>query len=420
MASQDNSLCPEQSDYDGQAAPSPANEYPALAEVRKSLLVQWYRSPIDHARLRALSKRSDRRGWIQAGGHLLIFLMLALLCVVFWWQQSWWLFVVTLGGTGFVASFFSGTAPHELGHGTVFKTRVLNRAFLYIFSMISWWDPFDYASSHTYHHRYTTHPHADRENLLPMQPSLHPWLLLQLLTINLFLKPGRNFGKGGFFWAVYLTLRAALGKPPLHQDIPSQEWLAVLHNDQPESFRKSIVWSRLLLLFHSGVLLVAVLSGLWVLPLVFTLVSFIANIGSYLAGVTQHCGLRENVTDFRKNTRSITLNPVYEFLYWHMNWHTEHHMYANVPCYNLKALSKEIAPDMPEPKNLLGAWREMRMIWNRQQSEPGYQFDVRLPSAKGLASDGADAHGEHATKSSSAQLAESIGDLAPDGLSDDR
>ena len=32
-----------------------------------------------------------------------------------------------------------------------------------------------------------------------------------------------------------------------------------------------------------------------------------------------------------------TLDPLSSFC-WHMNWHLEHHMFAGVPCYNLKAL----------------------------------------------------------------------------------
>ena len=35
-------------------------------------------------------------------------------------------------------------------------------------------------------------------------------------------------------------------------------------------------------------------------------------------------------------------------------------MFVGVPCYNLKRLSREIADDLPHPRSLLGAWREMR------------------------------------------------------------
>ena len=70
---------------------------------------------------------------------------------------------------------------------------------------------------------------------------------------------------------------------------------------------------------------------------------------------------KDNVPDFRFNSRSIRLNPFFEFLYWRMNYHAEHHMYAGVPCYNLKRLSQVIADDIPERKTLIGAWREKRV-----------------------------------------------------------
>lgn len=380
--------------------------YRPLSEVKKSLRVKWYRSPIDRQRLRTLSVRTDRQGWKQAGGHVALYLLLAALAGLFWFLNSWLAFWITLWCVGFVATFFKGTAAHELGHGTVFKTKSLNSIFLHAICMVSWWDPYDYAASHTYHHRYTTHPEGDRENLLPITPSLRPWLIFQLCTLALFLKPNRNFSKGGFLWTVYLTTRTALGKSSGHTDIPSQEWLKTLHEDQPRSFQLSVRWSRVLLTFHSGVLLLSILTGWWVLPLLVTVPSYIANIGSYLLGTTQHCGLKENTSDFRLNTRSIRITPFLEFLYWHMNWHTEHHMYAAVPCYNLKTLAKELQSDMPEPRSLLGAWTEMRSIWKQQMSNPDYEFTVSLPAPA--------TKKVHDYQSDDA-LANSIGDLAPKG-----
>ena len=122
--------------------------------------------------------------------------------------------------------------------------------------------------------------------------------------------------------------------------------------------------------------------------------------------MTQHCGLKENDSDFRKCVRSVKTNPLFEFLYWRMNWHTEHHMFATVPCYNLKSLYHEIAEQMPKPRTLFEAWNEMRQTWNRQQSDPNYAFDTPVPPianfSKGQAVDRA--------------LESSIGDLAPSGL----
>ncbi|MGI9449915.1 MAG: fatty acid desaturase [Geminicoccaceae bacterium] len=378
--------------------------YQPLSEVRKSLRVDWYRCPMEPGKLRELSQRSDAQGWFQAGGHLALFALTGTLVYLFWSAANWPLFFIALFAHGTVGSFLVGVAPHELGHGTVFRTKWLNKAFMYLFSLLSWWDPFDYASNHTYHHRYTLHPEGDRENMLPLHPSTGKTFLLQMFTVNLLTQCGRVFGKGGLISTVLVTVMAAFGIVGSDEK-PINEWLKALHADQPEQHRKSIWWSRLLLLFHGSVLVIAIVTGLWVLPLILTFFPFIANWLAYFVGLTQHCGLRENTPDFRKRVRSITLNPLAEFLYWRMNWHIEHHMYAGVPCYNLKKLHREVAHDMPAPRTLRGGWQEMLETWQRQQADPGYQFDTALPStAKNVRSDTPD------------QLESSIGDLAPEGL----
>ena len=74
------------------------------------------------------------------------------------------------------------------------------------------------------------------------------------------------------------------------------------------------------------------------------------------------------------------VNPVFRFLYWHMNYHIEHHMYAAVPCYNLRALHNAIAHDLPHcPKGLLETWGVIIPILKQQQVDPSYEFVPELP-----------------------------------------
>ncbi len=378
--------------------------YPPLSDARENLNVQWYRSAMPPARFRELSKSDDTQGWIQAGGHLAIFAVTGLAVYLTWANGLWIWFFGALFLHGTSTSFFRGTAVHELGHGTVFKTKWLNKLFLYVFSMVSWWNPFDYASSHTYHHRYTLHPKGDREVLLPVHPNVGRTFLLQMFTLNLLTTPGRTFGKGGILSTIWITMLDAVGRVP-SSEVPANEWVDALHQDNPRQHELSMWWSRAQLAFHGGVLILAIATGLWVLPLIFTFCSYIANWLSYFVGLPQHCGLRDNVADFRKSVRSMTLPWPLEFLYWRMNWHTEHHMYAGVPCYNLRALYEEVKDDMPEPRTLAGAWREMLDTWQRQQTDPNYQFDTPLPATA------------RTTRERHASAEErSIGDLAPKGL----
>ncbi|MCY4426021.1 MAG: fatty acid desaturase, partial [Halieaceae bacterium] len=219
------------------------------------------------------------------------------------------------------------------------------------------------------------------------------------------------FGKGGLISTVILTLLGAFGRVPEDDRAPINEWLRALHRDQPDQHRQSTLWSRALLIFHGGVLAITIVSGWWVLPLIFSVSVFIGNWLSYFMGMTQHCGLREDTADFRKNTRSVRLNPLFTFLYWRMNWHIEHHMYAGVPCYHLAALHEEIAHDMPAPRTLVGAWREMRATWRRQKQDPDYVFDTPLP-ATATPEPAADEN----VRRASSELERSIGELAPKGL----
>ena len=205
-----------------------------------------------------------------------------------------------------------------------------------------------------------------------------------------------------------LNIAFGMDAPPVpltEADPPIKEWTQALHIDQPAQYQNSVWWARTLLLFHGVVLIVSIVTGLWVIPIIVSFHTFFADWLHYFVGMTQHCGLIQNTNDFRKSVRSITLNPIAEFLYWRMNWHIEHHMYAGVPCYNLKKLYRELANDMPTPRTLIGAWKEMRETWQRQQLDPYYQFDTPLPKTAG---------NQHQEPTD--ELEYSIGDLAPRGM----
>ena len=93
---------------------------------------------------------------------------------LFFVHGMWLPFAITLWCQGTVGTFMRGPGPHELGHGTVFKTKWLNRFFLVPMSLLTWWSHHEYAMSHTYHHRYTLYPEGDREVVLPIDLPLKP------------------------------------------------------------------------------------------------------------------------------------------------------------------------------------------------------------------------------------------------------
>ncbi len=364
-----------------------------LNQVRKSFRVDWYRCPTKPGELSNLMQRRDAAGLFQAVGHLALFAATGLLTYFFFTRQIWLGFAVALFAHGTVGSFFRGLAVHELAHGTVFKTKALHKVFLPIYSLLGWWNYPEYAMSHTYHHRYTLHPRGDRESTARREPSLRLGYLIQLFTINIFGGPESN----GIIPVLRATWYGATGRG-------HNEWTSALYADQPASLRAQATnWSRLIILFHSAIFVISLVTQNWMLFVLLSGHVFIANWLKYFVGLPMHCSLRMDVPDFRKCTRTITLDPISEFLYWHMNWHTEHHMFAGVPCYNLAKLHAAVADDMPRPRTLIGAWREMRETARRQQTDPAYEYDTPTPT-KAPSSAGDD------------PLAASIGDIAPDEL----
>lgn len=363
--------------------------YEPLAEVRKKLLIKWYRCPIEKQTLRVLTRRSDLKGWVYSGGNLAILAATSFLTYYFFTKGIWIGFAVMLWVHGTIFAFIPGLATHELSHGTVFKTKWLNGFFLRIYSLLGWVDFHHYKRSHTYHHLYTLHPEGDREVVLPGNPSLKALRILYVFTFNFT----------GFWYVLRNTVRLAiLGKF-------SREWSdAIFPQEDKKGRQTAINWARMIFLFHVGVIVLSVLLQLWILPLLVTFGSFIGNWWKYFIGVTMHTGLQDNVPDFRKCCRTILLDPFSRFIYWNMNYHAEHHMFAAVPCYNLRELSRRIAWDMPRPRTLVGAWREMRMVYRRQRKEPDYQYDTPVPQL------------EKEQKIAQDPIAASIGDLAPKAL----
>jgi fatty acid desaturase len=371
-----------------------SDSHEPLDQVRKSFKVSWYRCPIEPAALKDLTRRSNLQGFIQALGHLAIIGVTGFLACWFFAHHAWVGFAVSLFAFG-TAYSFTNHACHELAHGTVFRTKWLNVVFLHLFGALSWFNFYHYKVSHTYHHLYTLHPRGDREVVLPRYPSLEIPYLLQLFTVSILGGPESP----GLVPVMKFTFTLAFRRKF------DDEWSrAIFTPDQEAAFRTALAWARFTVLFHVVVLAAGFISGLWLPALLVTFGFTLGNWLKYFVGMPMHTGLRDNAPDFRLCVRTIALDPISHFLYWRMNYHTEHHMYAAVPCYRLRRLHRTLASDMPAPRTLAGAWREMRQTWKMQQEEPGYQFNTPLPRRPEAAMKPQDA------------LGSSLGDLAPKSL----
>ena len=332
--------------------------------------VAWYRTPLDTKILQNLHLRSDFWGSLQTFGYLGVLLLTGGVAFYSAGRWPWWatVLLVFLHGTVFA---FQINAVHELGHGTVFKTRRLNWIFERVFGFLGWINFHSFDTSHVRHHQYTLHPPDDLEVVLPAKIAV------------------KDFFKSGFIaplhvrWIVMTNLRFARGKFV-------GDWeLKLFPESNPAKRRPLVRWSQFILAGHAIILVGSIAAAVLghprflMLPLLLSCGQTYGSWLFFLCNNTQHIGLQDNVPDFRLCCRTFTLNPVVQFLYWHMNYHIEHHMYAAVPCYKLGRLHRLIEHDLPAcPRSIAATWREIAAILKIQKQDPAYQHLPPCPNPR--------------------------------------
>ncbi|HKT95833.1 MAG TPA: fatty acid desaturase [Paraburkholderia sp.] len=319
----------------------------------------WYKVDIDRKTLKDLSRRSDARGLVQAGGFFALVIATGALA----WLSlgtAWAIPAFLLYGTVFA---FSEAAAHELGHGTAFKTRRLNEAVYWVICFMSWREQVYSRWLHAKHHTFThltAAPYKDPELAFK-----RPLSYLKLVTDFVRISHGIQF-----LGAILLHSFGMVTKQA-KEVVPEAEYGKMRNN------------SRILLACYLAVFAGAILAHSW-LPILFLFVS--RAYGTWLhelCALTQHTGLKENVLDHRVSSRTVKLNPLVRFLYWNMNYHIEHHMFPSVPFHALPKFHETAAAQMPTPyAGLWPAWREILTIFAKQQHDPEYVVVRELPAGR--------------------------------------
>lgn len=336
------------------------NEENILPKEKGAHPVVWYRTRIDPKILKQLHTRSDGLGLLQTLAYLgtLVLFGGAAFYSFGHWPVGVTLLLLFLHGTCYS---FLLNGVHELSHGTVFQTKWLNGFFVRLLAFLGWINFESFQTSHSQHHRYTLHPPDDLEVVLPMRLMVRHFFMLG------FVNPM------GIWYCLRDTVRLARGKF-------RGEWETRLFPPGSPENERVVNWARVLLAGHGVLFALSMYFHLWMIPVIVTFAPFYGGWLQFLCNNAQHIGLQDNVPDFRLCSRTILLNPVLRFLYWHMNYHIEHHMYAAVPCYRLGELHKVIRHDLPPcPHGLLATWREIAAIQRRQDENPSYQYQAPLP-----------------------------------------
>ncbi|HEX4086830.1 MAG TPA: fatty acid desaturase [Chthoniobacteraceae bacterium] len=347
---------------------------------RKDVKIQWYRCKVDPQLMSELMKCSDWQGYRQVLGHLGLWLFTGTLSYFAYraisaatWHWSVPCLIAALFTHGTVGSFMGGTACHELGHKTPFKTKAVNDFFLKVFAFFGWWDQVWFRPSHIRHHQVTVHHDYDGEVVLPQKLSVKDWRFwLGLLAWN----PLGTWNTLGNYWS------RAMGRL-------DNEWFEFLMPEENKKLRREHRnWARFTLAGHGALAILLIATGHWFLIIIFDMGTQYCGWLAFLCGTPQHYGMSPDVPDHRLSCRTFTCSWLPGFLYWNMQHHVEHHMFPAVPFFNLPRLRKAIEHDLPPANHgLLATWKEVLEIHRQQQRNPDYKMTPQIPSSGGTRAD---------------------------------
>jgi fatty acid desaturase len=327
--------------------------------------VDWKRPPIDKQVLRDCTRRSDILALLHCAGTLAILGATGTFAYLMFLYQQWVLLAVALYIHGGVFAFNPQT--HELSHNNMFRTRWLNRLFKRIFGLVHWSDSNSalYRMSHMHHHRYTLHRRSEGEVVQPKPEPAENILQAAVLVVNPTALLLRLYDR------VYgLAV-------PFERNPRRSVWHRYVYSKSTRGEQRDVFWTDLTqLLFHVAFGAVAIYTGLWFLIVVVSLPAYYGGKWYHvLVHDTMHVGCEPETDDFRKCCRSVKVDPITSFLYWHMEYHTEHHAFPGIPCYRLKEFHRRTREHWKQPQTLVEAWREM----NRFSEE---QLAIAAPDAE--------------------------------------
>ena len=141
-----------------------------------------------------LNRRRDLLGYVQTIGYLAVLVVTGVVAVWAVGRLAWPLVLLLFLVHGTCSSFLIN-GFHELVHDSVFKTRWLNRAFLWVFAYWGWYNHFHFWASHAAHHKYTLHPPDDLEVVLPTRIALRMFLRYAVVDLPGMVSTARSGGR---------------------------------------------------------------------------------------------------------------------------------------------------------------------------------------------------------------------------------
>jgi fatty acid desaturase len=262
--------------------------------------------------VRALSRRADGPALAMLASKILG--LAASGYLIFLARGTWWLLPAMLVHGIQVVFLFPGL--HECVHMTPFRTRWLNTGVGWVLSLLTFYPWVYFRHFHFTHHRHAQDPARDPE-LLGVDLSTRLKFLLWVSALP--------YWKRRLWGSLKHALIGRVTQPFIEPRF------------RPAIVREArIVWA-----VYLGIAVVAALIDPWAPVLYWLLPAALAQplLRLYLNG--EHGGVAQAGDSFATARTTLT-HPAIRWLAWNMPYHTEHHLYPNVPFHALPRLHARV------------------------------------------------------------------------------
>ncbi|WP_372367609.1 fatty acid desaturase [Candidatus Uabimicrobium sp. HlEnr_7] len=233
------------------------------------------------------------------------------------WMSTWWAFLLIFPLYIIAGASLHGISlfTHEGVHGVLSRNRLWNHTLSALCAMPVLQNFAAYRVLHLKHHRH----------------------------LGLEGDPDHYDNYTNWTWLVFAMHwgRLILGYPAYITAIPILGFQQGNIKDRFCIFAELMVMSAIIWAICISPLSWTLLLHMWLIPMI------IINTMVNIRGMSQHT-LLEHESDTIKGTRTILTNPVTTFFMCNENYHLEHHLYPNVPWYNLPAMHRELKDDLTE------------------------------------------------------------------------
>lgn len=267
----------------------------------------------------------------------------ALLSFIGIWFGIWWVWIAIWLVQGFILSCALG-ASHDCAHSTFATTPFANHFAGVLWSSTVLFNYSLYKHFHLEHHRFTMIT-GDTE---PLGVFKGFWDYVRSLPTTAFFVS---------FWI--MSVQSTFGRFP--HFIKSPQARSEVQVDNVALLLWVVTISTLTILWPVKMLVLYWGPIFFYFPMVF------------LTSLPEHYGCDEG-PDALSNTRSLTSNFLFRYMFWNGNFHAEHHIYPTVPSYNLPKLHELIGSKFKYKERSYVSFHLKLMISLLRQSKPKGQM----------------------------------------------